>query len=289
MPIILLLLLGIIWGSGYSIARFAMLHGVTSLGYTFWQCLGPAIILGLLSCKKIKFTKTHIKFYLFCGILGIAIPNTNMYFISPHLPAGLLALIVNTVPIMIYPLALMAQQEKFDKLRLAGVCAATVGVLLLALPGFLFPSLHEIHWLLLALITPLCFALFAVFLNPQRPEHSDPLSLAAGMLIAATLLLAPWMIHSHEFYALHWPMNLPDKIIVLEIILSSVGYVVFFQLLKIAGPVYYSLVDGVVAITGLIWGRIIFGEHFFASEIIAATLILLGILLVNHHRYQKNQ
>lgn len=283
MPIILLLLLGIIWGSGYSIARFAMLHGVNALGYTFWQCLGPAIILGLLSLKKLKFTKAHIQFYFFCGISGIAIPNTTMYFASAHLPAGLLALIVNIVPIIIYPLALLAKQEKFDGLRLVGVSLAIAGVLVLIAPTVALPQPQEMHWLLLALITPACFAFFAVFLNPQRPENSDPLSLAAGMLIAATLLLAPWMLHSHEFYAIHWPMNLPDKIIMLEIILSSVGYVVFFQLLKIAGPVYYSLVDGIVAITGLIWGKIIFSETFSIQIFIAVALILIGILFVNRH------
>lgn len=279
-PIVVLLALGLIWGSGYSIARYAMTHGVPAAGYTFWQSLGPALILGTISWKYLKFDKQHIIFYLICGLIGIAIPNTNMYFASAHLPAGLLALIVNTVPIMIYPLALISKQEKFQILRFVGVLIAVIGMMCLILPKANITGFHETHWLLLGLITPLCFAFFAVFINPLRPKDSNPLSLAAGMLMAATLILTPCVIATHTFYTPHWPMTLPDKIILLEIALSSLGYVLFFFLLRIAGPVYYSLVDGVVALTGLIWGRMIFDETFHFWTIISTILILSGIMIV---------
>src|SRR5580704_18054035 len=108
----LLLLLGFIWGTGYSIARFATTNGVPPLGYSFWQSLGPAILIGLLSRtgkSNIKISGPHLRYYLICGLTGIVIPNTNMYFASPHLPAGLLAVIVNTVPVMAYPIALLAR------------------------------------------------------------------------------------------------------------------------------------------------------------------------------------
>lgn len=286
-PIFVLFLLGTLWGVGYSIARFAMTHGVNPIGYTFWQSLGPAVILGLLSFKHLKFDLSHLKFYLICGLIGIAIPNTNMYFASAHLPAGLLALIVNTVPIMIYPMALIAHQEHFQWKRFIGVLIAIIGIMLLILPHANLPQSTQLHWLLMGLITPFCFAFFALFINPHKPKDSNPLSLAAGMLMAATLLLAPWVIATHSFYAFHFPLNIPDKIILLEIFLSSIGYVLMFYLIRIAGPVYYSLVDGIVAITGLAFGRIIFGESIHFFMLLATVLILSGIFLVNTK--QKNQ
>jgi drug/metabolite transporter (DMT)-like permease len=288
LPLLVLFLLGLIWGSGYSIARYAMTHGVSPVGYTFWQSLGPALILSLISWKYLKFDKAHIKFYLSCGLIGIAIPNTNMYFASPHLPAGLLALIVNIVPIIIYPLALISKQEKFQWLRCLGVTMAIIGIMCLILPKASIARFHGAHWILLGLITPVCFAFFALFINPFRPKDSNPLSLAAGMLLAATLLLIPWVISAHEFYTPHWPMNLADKIILLEIILSSIGYVLFFYLLRIAGPVYYSLVDGVVALTGLAWGMLIFHETFHVWTIAAIIFILSGIMLVTIKSNKSN-
>jgi drug/metabolite transporter (DMT)-like permease len=280
LPLLILFLLGIIWGSGYSIARYAMTHGVSPAGYTFWQSLGPAIILSLLSWKYLKFDREHIQFYLICGLIGIALPNTNMYYASAHLPAGLLALIVNTVPIMIYPLALISKQEKFKYLRFTGVLIAIIGIMFLIFPKTGLSDIRETHWVLLGLITPFCFACFALFINPYRPKDSNPLSLAAGMLITATLFLIPWIKITHSFYMPHWPLILPDKIILLEIILSSIGYVLFFFLLRISGPVYYSLVDGVVALTGLFWGRMIFNESFHLYTIFSIIFILIGIAFV---------
>jgi drug/metabolite transporter (DMT)-like permease len=54
--LILLLLLGVIWGSGYVIARYATLHNVPPLGYSFWQSLGPAVLVSLISWgRRLKF------------------------------------------------------------------------------------------------------------------------------------------------------------------------------------------------------------------------------------------
>src|SRR3990167_10881015 len=94
-----LILLGSIWGTGYSIARFAMTNGVPPLGYSFWQSVGPALIIGLLALfrhpSKPDLSFLRLRYYFICGLMGIALPNTIMYFAAPHLPAGILAMMVN--------------------------------------------------------------------------------------------------------------------------------------------------------------------------------------------------
>lgn len=283
LSVILLISLGLVWGSGYAIARFAVTNGVTPLGYTFWQCLGPAVILSLLS--SVQKTKSNLSvryfyFFFICGLIGIALPNTNMYFAAAHLPAGMLALLVNTVPIMIYPLALISKQEKFDLMRFFAICLAIIGVLTLVLPKTSLPDKHSAIWVLIALLTPMCFALFATYVNPKRPSDCTSLTLAAGMMCTATIILTPLVFVTHSFFAFHFPFTIPMLIILLEIVLSSLGYVLFFWLLKIAGPVYYSLVDGIVAATGILWGIIIFHEHFNIWRSFAFVLILSAILLM---------
>jgi drug/metabolite transporter (DMT)-like permease len=290
LSVLILFLLGITWGSGYSIARFATTHGVHPLGYTFWQSLGPAIILILsayASRHPLSLKSRDIIFYLVCGLIGIAIPNTAMYYAASHLPAGLLALIVNTVPIMIYPIALIAKEEKFKCLRLLSIALAVLGILCLILPETKVSQTLPTQWILFALITPFCFALFATYINPHRPIASTPLSLAAGMLTTSTILLAPLVIATHSFYPITWPLTIPALVILLEIVLSSIGYVLFFWLIKIAGPVYYSLVDGIVGLTGLIWGIFLFNEHFTFWYGLAVILILVAIVMMTWKNYKE--
>lgn len=288
----LLILLGFIWGTGYSIARFATTNGVSPLGYSFWQSLGPAILIGLLSFAisrqknaNEKISVSHLRYYFICGFTGIAFPNTVMYFAASHLPAGLLAVVVNTVPVIAYPLALFARVEIFSWQRMTGVIFALLGLMLLILPKTSLPSSDMIGWVLLALLTPLSFAFCSVYISRFRPEKNDSFTLAAGTLISSSLFLIPLVFLTHHFYTFHFPFTLPDFVILLEIILSSAGYILFFQLIKIAGPVYYSLVDTIVSLTGLFWGYVIFHETLNEYTSAAVILILFALVIVTKKQH----
>lgn len=279
----LLISLGFIWGTGYSIARFAMTNGVPPLGYSFWQSLGPAVIIGtilFIRRQSLKLSAARIRFYLISGLTGIVIPNTSMYFAASHLPASILAMIVNTVPIIAYPMALLVGLELFNWKRMMGILFAFCGLMLLILPKSSLPSNDMVPWALSTLITPFSFALCTIYIARYRPKDTDTLTLTAGMLIASSLLLMPLVLYTHNFYEFHLPFTPPDGVIILEIILSSIGYLLFIQLIKIAGPVYYSLVDTIVVLTGLFWGRIIFDEQLNRWTAAAVCLIIFALLLV---------
>lgn len=283
----LLMLLGMIWGTGYSIARFAMTNGVPPLGYSFWQSLGPAIIIGLLSIystRDVTMSVSRTRFYLVTGLTGIVIPNTTMYFAAPHLPAGILAMIVNTVPIIAYPMALFVRLEKFNWERMTGIILALLGLMLIILPSSSLPSPEMVPWVLSTLITPLSFAFCSIYIARFRPAGSDSLALSAGMLIFSSLMLLPLVVMTNSFYIFQFPLTLPDWVVLLEIVLSSIGYILFFQLIKVAGPVYYSLVDTIVVLTGLFWGRVIFNEHLNTWTFAAVFLIVMALLLVTRHQ-----
>jgi drug/metabolite transporter (DMT)-like permease len=286
----LLVLLGVIWGSGYSIARYAMTHGVDPLGYSFWQSLGPAIVLLLLTLNRWRHdARKLLKFwpYFFVtGLVGIAIPNTNMYFSAPHLPAGMVAVIVNIVPLLVYPLALLFHQEKFHPGRMLGILIGVMGIMILVWPT---NSLSVNSWVWMTLLTPLCFAACVIYAARCRPPHIDSLVLSAGMLCISALVLIPVVLWNKGFYMFHYPFQTADWVIILEIILSSIGYILFFKLIKIAGPVYYSLVSAVVSLTGLFWGCVVFHETISFSMIIAVICILAAIFLVTFYQQSKKR
>lgn len=283
-PFLLLTLLGFLWGSGYVIARFAVTHGVSSFGYAFWQSLGPAILLTVFTLKN--RTKSEMldykrwRFYLVCGLIGVAIPNSTMYFAAKHVPSGILAIIVNTAPIFIYPLALFCKQESFRWYRLLGVILGFIGILLLVLQYAIIPEQPFGFWPALALIVPLTFALCTIYIGSQTNVPVSALGNAAGMMIMSSILLLPMVLVTHSFYSLWPPFSIAGWLVILEILLSSLGYVIFFRLIAIAGPVYYSMVGGVVGITGLFWGWLIFGERPAYAAWVAISFIILAIVLL---------
>lgn len=295
MNIILLFFLGLIWGSGYVIANYCVRHGVPPLGYAFWQSLGPTALLFLINTVRAKmqspiaawiarfknhFSHRSLFYYLFCGVFGIAFPNTLIYFTSQHLPAGIIGVVVNCVPLFIYPLALLVTQEKFSWKRIFFVLLGVTGVMTIVLMHTHIHSHVGVPWILLVLLTPLSFAGCAVFINAKRPVSSDALSLSVGMLIVSTILITPIVLLHHSFYWFHFPFTIADYLVLLEIILSSIGYVLFFLLIKRAGAVYYSLVNGVVALTSVGWGYLIFHNTVNAFTWFAIVLILTAIVML---------
>lgn len=287
-PLLLLTVLGFIWGSGYSLARFAMTHNVPPLGYAFWQALGPAVLLTmacLLTDKNPLLQWRFWPYFLICGLVGIAIPNTNMYFISEHLPAGLLAVLVNTVPLIIYPLALITRQERYDPWRFLALVVGVLGIVMIVMPSQTnFLSI----WTLLAMISPLSFALCSIHIGTKQPAELSSLQAACGMLMAASLLLAPLVIQQHAFFPLTTSFSSTQQVVLLEIVLSTLGYFLFFKLIRMAGPVFYSLTGGVVALTGLLWGFLIFSEVPNWIQSIAISCIIAAVFLLSWRQARIN-
>jgi drug/metabolite transporter (DMT)-like permease len=286
-PPVILLCLGLIWGSGYALARYCVTNGIPPLGYSFWQAIGPAILLYIIciaSGRKWQFSSTNIRFFLICGVFGIAIPNANMYFSAQHLPAGLLAVVVNTTPAFTVLVAWISREDKPRMYQLFGVLTCIAGLLILSLPNLHWQQGANNSWLFTTLITPLCFAIIATYSSRSRPKNLDSLQLASGMLLAASFVLTPVVLATKNFYAIKLTaLSLPDAALILEIMLSAIGYILLFKLIAKAGAIYYSLVGGVVACTGLFWGYIIFHEKLTTSTAVAVTAIIVGITLCTTH------
>lgn len=115
--VLLLLVLGTIWGSGYSLAKYATTHGITPLDYSFWQCLGPALVLSIVNLiyrEKSIFKKEYFFFFFISGALGLAIPNAIMYNMAPRLPSGILSIIINIVPVITFALTIGLGGNRFS-------------------------------------------------------------------------------------------------------------------------------------------------------------------------------
>ncbi len=290
--VFLLLTLGVLWGSGYVLAKYAITHGVYPLGYSFWQSVGPAVILSfiLLVTKKYReLTIKYIPFYIFCGLVGIAIPNSNMFFVAEHVPSGLLSAVVNTVPVFTYILAFIFLKERFNSWTFVALILVVIALGLLFVPNIEMshiPGLKSIKWIGLALITPLCFASTAVFSSKFFPKGHEPLSLAAMMMVSASIILIPIVISTNSFYVIN-KFNGPELAIFAEIILSTLGYVIFFEILRVAGPVFYGFISAVVAMVGIILGYVIFAEKIIFIEGVSISLILIGLILASEGLLNK--
>ncbi len=278
-----ILIVGSLWGSAFSVAKFAIGAGVPPVAYAFWQCFGAGILLlamVLLRGESMPLNRRHLSFYLMTGLFGIGIPNMNFYLVIEHIPAGLMAIVITTAPMLTFLIALGTGLERFRWLRMAGILLGFAGVLILLIPGG-GGSAGVSQWVLMALITPLAYAIGSTFTARFRPPGLSALSAATGMMLSAASLQFPIMLAvGHDYLPLlEW--NWRDAAIGGHVVISTVAYVTYFHLVRLAGPVYFSQVGYVVTLTGIVWGMIFFGERLSSTIYLATAVLLAGIALVN--------
>lgn len=287
---LLLLLLGCLWGASFSIAKLAIGGGIPVLGYAAWQALGSALVLlGILLIRRQSLPRGWKvwRFCLIAGFVGICVPNLIFYIVISHLPAGLMAVVVATAPIITYSLALSLAMEQGSRVRSLGIGLGFVGALVIILPSKSLPEELDILWLLLAFATPASYALSNLYTARARPQGQSNLAMACGMLLCAGTIQTLLMVSLIPPYLPLPPWRPAEAALFAQIAISSVAYVILFYIVQAAGAVYFSQVGYIVTVAGLIWGMIFFGEQHSAWVYAGTALILAGFTLVNARRRRK--
>ena len=119
-----LLLTGVGWGATIPLTKVAVSEGYQEFGLIFWQQIICAFILGLVLCirkQRLTFGRPQIVAYLMIAVFGTVLPNTASYAAAVHLPAGVLAILISTVPMFAFPIVLMLRIERFSGRRVMGL------------------------------------------------------------------------------------------------------------------------------------------------------------------------
>ena len=284
LPLLLLILLGCLWGLSFSLSKLAATNGIHPFAYVWWQATGAGLFLTVLCWRRgIGFTldRPYLGFFLVTGSVGLVLPNINMVTTARHVPAGILSTVVTTVPLLTYGLAVVLGMERLQGRKFLGLILGFVGICFIVLPDSSLPAPEQVGWVLLALLTPACYATSTICSARLRPEGTHSLLAAWGMLASASVLSTPLVLSTGHFYPLFAEPGIADWAMLGQIAISCVAYILFFEIIRRAGPVFVSQVGYVVNLFGLGWGYLIFAEQHSAWVWAAVLTVLLGVMLVN--------
>ncbi len=286
-PLILLLILGTLWGASFSFSKTVAMGGVHPFAYAWMQSTGAAVFLTALRWRlRVPFqvSRAHLLLFGVTAVIGLVLPNVNIVRVAPHIPAGLMSIVVTTVPVFAYAMAIGFRVETFKPLRALGILMGFVGVLFIVLPEASLPSPDMAPWVLLALVTPALYAVNTIMAVKLRPENTHSLIAAWGMLVAASLTTLPLMLSVDGFHPLFFGPDAGgavDWAMTGQIMVSCLAYVMYFEIIKRAGPVFTSQVSYVVMVAGLFFGWLIFEEAPSLWIWIAIGCVGIGLALVN--------
>ncbi|MGE0119888.1 MAG: DMT family transporter [Dongiaceae bacterium] len=281
----LLLILGINYGAFYTVNRLAADAGIPPIAYAFWQSLGAAIVLvvaALARGDRLGLSRAHIVSYLVIGPLALGIPVSLLTFVAPNLPAGALTLVLALNPPITYGLSMLFGVDRFRSLVLAGLTFGLMGVAMIVGPSATLGGPGKGGWYLLGLIAPVLIGSSNVAAAILRPPVASSLSMSAGVMLGAALPLLPTMLIAGQGWE---PVGASiDALIPLiaAIAVNCIGYVLFFEVVRMAGPTFFSQFSYFAVLAGIAWSNLVLGERPSAYLVVAMLLMFMGMFTAGY-------
>ncbi len=278
-----LCLLGLGWGVTQPLGKIATSTGHQPFGLIFWQLVICSLVLGAMSLprgKGLVFRREALQFYVVVALLGTLIPNYTFYISVTHLPAGIMSILISTIPLIAFPLALALGIDRFSVLRLCGLLLGVAGVALIALPDGSLPAAGLVAYLPLAMLGPLFYATEATYVAKWGTAGLDPVQAMFGASVVGAVLCLPLALASGQFIDPTAVWGRAEWALMASSGIHALVYASYVWLAARAGSVFASQTSYLVTATGLIWAMVLLGERFSPVVWLALVVMLSGVALV---------
>ncbi|MGM0585977.1 MAG: DMT family transporter [Pseudomonadota bacterium] len=287
-PLAAVLAIGAGWGLTTTAAKVAVSTGHHPIGLLFWHLVTYAVILTpvcLARGRPLPLTPKALAFYAGIAVLGNIAPGLAEFASAVHLPAGVLAIVVSTTPLLALALAALLRVERPTPARLAGVGLGALGIALLLGPEASLPDPSAWPWVLVLLIAPATYAAEGLWVSQRMPARLDPLTAVLGAALTGLAALAPAIAAEPALRVpLPGPFGPAEQALIAGGALSALCYAGYIAVARRWGPVFASLVAYAVTLSGVAWSILLLGERHSGWIWAALAAMIAGMALAQPRR-----
>lgn len=287
LPLILLIGMGALWGVTQPLSKIAVAAGHRDIGIIFWQFAIGALVLGIFNVargKGLPLGRRQLAFYLLIALLGTILPNWASFTAAVYLPSGILSIVLATVPMFAFPIALILKMDRFSTLRLFGLLLGLAAIILIALPDSSLPDPALAIWLLVAVIAPFLYAVEGNIVAKWGTAGLDAVQVLLGSSIIGMIIAFPLALYTDEWISPLGPWDAGLFAIVGIALAHTTAYTTYVWLVRRTGAVFASQVGYLVTGFGILWAKLILGESYSPWVWGALALMLVGVFLVQPRR-----
>lgn len=271
---------GLAWGSTQMLGKIAVSTGHGPFGLIFWQMAIGAVVLAPFS-GRFSVGRRQVGFAVLIAVIGTMIPNTTFYISVERLPAGIMSILIATVPILAFPLALALGMDRASPGRIVGLLCGLAGVALIALPETSLPSAAMVAFVPLALIGPLFYAVEGnVVARMGTPGMTAVQAMFLVSCIGAAMIL-PVAVLSGQWISPLRAYGPAEGALIASSVAHAFAYAAYVWLAAQAGAVFAAQVSYIVTGSGVVWAMLVLGERFSPWVWAALAVMLAGLALVS--------
>ena len=284
MKYLLLLLIGLIWGSQYFFNAIALIE-FSAFGLTTWRMFIGFVTLSLLiffipnqRTLSLPLNTKLIVLFILIGAVEAAIPFWLIGFGQMHIQSSVASIIMGLIPMLTLMFELTLKKEhKTSVFEIIGMTLAFLGLIIL-----IDPSGDDFSGSLLGytaiFMAASCFA-FALILMEKIPKEISSLHATRFILgIYAIPMLLVWSLGNSTMPT---ESNTILSVLIVGIFSSGIVYILYLNLIRVSGPTFTSLSNYIVPLVGTFMGVWFLSEPFTANIAFALLFIIFGLFIIN--------
>lgn len=272
-----LFVLGAIWGASFLFMRVAAPEfGAVPLIAARVGIAALFLLVVLARRGGLEHLSTNAAQLTLLGAINSAIPFSLFAYAVLSVTAGFAAVLNSTAPLFGALVAFIWLRDRPSPTRIVGLIVGFIGVVVLVWGRLAVGSDGGTPAVLAGLSAAVLYGISANY-TKKRMSHIDPLVIATGSLVAATVLLVPVALW-------YWPEVPPRPMswvsaVLLAVFCTGIAYILYFRLLSRIGPAKALAVTYLIPAFGVLWGHLLLNEPVTASMLAGCAVILVGTTL----------
>ena len=279
--VLLLILLGAIWGSAFfniKIATYSYDPITLVFVRVFFALFALALYCFYKKVKILAFSKDW-KLYAIVGLTNITIPFLFIAYGTNVVDSYLSAILMSTTPLSGTLLAhFFTSNEKLNFFKSSGVIVGFLGILFLFFDKLVITDSNLFYVLII-----LCGSTFYVIggiLTLKFLKNKGNENVSTSTILWSLIFLLPFCLYQEPWINLSPSLNSTLALIYLGIFPTGVAWLLRFHILTKVGMVFQTQVAYLIPIFGVMFGYIIMDEQITWKVIASLIIIILGIYLV---------
>ncbi|MGC2288661.1 MAG: DMT family transporter [Thermoplasmata archaeon] len=281
--LLLLLLVGVLWGSAYPVIREGIVGGAPPLIFAAARYGLTAVLLvplALLTKARRPARADLIPVAVFGGVFIVGLYGTFLYLGEQSTSGGLAAVLAGSAALWSAIIGYnLLPRERFGRAEVIGLIVGFGGVIALVLPELDLAQRSTFVGSALVLAAVVIFSAGGVFLRRSSVGAPSLWTLALQFSVATAVVGGVAVV-------LREPLTLGEPSVTLPALAyliaapSILGYTIYFRLHHRVGPNRANIVVYVAPVAGVLVGLLAFGEAVTAIEVGGMILIAAGLFLV---------
>ncbi|MCX8010770.1 MAG: DMT family transporter, partial [Ignavibacteria bacterium] len=243
-----------------------------------------AIALAIL-IKTLKlpvpFDSRSKKVYLILSIFSYTIPFSLVYWAEKHIPSSLASILFGMYPFFTAILsAIVFTTESLSFQRILGIILAFTGLVVIFSEGLQIDFQNYSLGMLAVVLSSFIQAGIAVFIK-KYGGHLNPMSMSFVPLLLAAIVLGLLGLTFEGIDSIHFTFTSFLYVIYLGLFATVFTFSIYYWLLKKMSVVILSLSSFITPIFAILFGWLFHGEKLSDRILSGASLVLVGIIIVN--------